>query len=397
MHNNKKLAFGEFVALMAGLMALNALAIDAILPALYQIAFELGSETKNSAQFLISVVFVGLMFGQIIYGPIADAKGRKPTMLASLSIFIFATLISIFATNFYTMLFGRFLQGFGAAGPRIIVLAIVRDLYKGRLMARVMSFTMSIFIFVPVIAPILGEFILYFSHWRGIFLFFIAFALTLALWFSLRQVETLNKEKTRSLSFKFVMSAIFETIKNPISFSYILAMGLIFSGFLTFLTTAQQILQIDYQLGSAFPFYFGALALGVGLASLLNARLVMRFGMRLLSQNAIAFMAIISFAFLPISIYYHGEPPLTYYLAYLALVLFCFGLTFGNLSTLAIEPLGHIAGTASSIIGSLSTLISIPIGVFIGQLYKGNIYPLVIGFALLASLAFIVVVRTNKS
>lgn len=396
MHTKKSVSFAEFVILMAALMALNAFAIDAILPAIALIATEFGSQNANNAQFIISFIFIGLSLGQLLYGPIADSKGRKSTLLVSLGIFIFGSIISTYASDFNLMLLGRFLQGLGAAGPRIITLAIVRDLYQGRTMAKVMSFVMGIFIFVPAIAPMLGEFILQISNWRGIFMALIIFAVILIFWVSLRQRETLKPENVMKLNFTSVKKAVVETLKHPISLGYTISMGLIYSGFLSYLTTSQQILQIQYELGSNFPFYFGGLALGLGIASIMNAKLVMIFGMKVISRRATMLLILTGLLFLPITIYFDGQPPLFLYVGYLVLVLFGYGLAFNNLSAIAISPLGHIAGTASAVIGSFSTLISIPISVLIGQFYNNTIYPLVIGFLVVSILAFSIMNYLNR-
>lgn len=396
MHTKKSVSFAEFVILMAALMALNAFAIDAILPAIALIATEFGSQNANNAQFIISFIFIGLTLGQLLYGPIADSKGRKSTLLVSLGIFIFGSIISTYASDFNLMLLGRFLQGLGAAGPRIITLAIVRDLYQGRTMAKVMSFVMGIFIFVPAIAPMLGEFILQISNWRGIFMALIIFAVILIFWVSLRQRETLKPENVMKLDFTSVKKAVVETLKHPISLGYTISMGLIYSGFLSYLTTSQQILQIQYELGSNFPFYFGGLALGLGIASIMNAKLVMIFGMKVISRRATMLLILTGLLFLPITIYFDGQPPLFLYVGYLVLVLFGYGLAFNNLSAIAISPLGHIAGTASAVIGSFSTLISIPISVLIGQFYNNTIYPLVIGFLVVSILAFSIMNYLNR-
>lgn len=396
MHTKKSVSFAEFVILMAALMALNAFAIDAILPAIALIATEFGSQNANNAQFIISFIFIGLTLGQLLYGPIADSKGRKSTLLVSLGIFIFGSIISTYASDFNLMLLGRFLQGLGAAGPRIITLAIVRDLYQGRTMAKVMSFVMGIFIFVPAIAPMLGEFILQISNWRGIFMALIIFAVILIFWVSLRQRETLKPENVMKLNFTSVKKAVVETLKHPISLGYTISMGLIYSGFLSYLTTSQQILQIQYELGSNFPFYFGGLALGLGIASIMNAKLVMIFGMKVISRRATMLLILTGLLFLPITIYFDGQPPLFLYVGYLVLVLFGYGLAFNNLSAIAISPLGHIAGTASAVIGSFSTLISIPISVLIGQFYNNTIYPLVIGFLVVSILAFSIMNYLNR-
>lgn len=388
--------FKEFVTLMAALISLTALAVDVMLPALHQIATELGSTNPNDGQFIISVLFIGLTIGQILYGPISDARGRKFTLFLAMSIFIVGCIVSIVATNFETMLFGRFLQGLGSAGPRIVVLAIIRDSHEGREMARVMSFIMSVFILVPAVAPALGELILQIANWNAIFLALILISSTTLTWFALRQKETLEPKNRRNLSFEAVKQATIETVKTPVSLGYTIVMGIIFGSFLGFLSTAQQILQIQYKLGEKFALYFAILALAFGGASLLNTKLVMKFGMRLLSRKATLALGVIALLFLPITWYFQGEPSIMSYMAYCMVSFFCVGIIFGNLTSIAMEPLGHIAGTATAVIGSLSTFISIPIGIIIGQFYTNTIYPIVISFGIVAFLALFIMKYTDK-
>lgn len=388
--------FKEFVALMAALIALTALSVDMMLPALHQIATELGSDNPNSAQFIISFIFIGMTIGQLFYGPLSDAKGRRVAIFVSIGIFVFGSLVSLFALNFTMMLFGRFLQGLGSAGPRIVVLAIVRDSYKGRDMAQVMSFVMSVFILVPALAPALGELILQFSNWDGIFTALICFSAISLTWFFFRQKETLNPNNRSSFCLSSIKSAILETVKTPLALGYTIVMGVIFGEFLGFLSTSQQILQVQYALGEKFSLYFAILSLSFGAASITNSKLVKKFGMKNMSRKAIAFLSLWSFLFFIPTLYFDGHPPLFSYMAYCMISFFCVGIAFGNLTSIAMEPLGHIAGVAASVIGSLSTFISIPIGIIIGQFYNGTIYPIILGFIITGTISFFIMRYTDK-
>lgn len=384
--------FGEFVTLTALVISLVALSIDIMLPALQQIAGDLGAPRANDSQLIVSALFAGLAAGQIVYGPLSDSIGRKPAIHAGLVLFILGCLMSILATSFTVMLAGRVLQGLGAAGPRSVIIALVRDQYEGRAMARIMSLVMAVFIMVPALAPGIGQVILMIADWRAIFGFLLAVAAVSLIWFALRQPETLAPERRVGFSPSRIVLAVRETCANRVAFGYTLASGLIFGAFVGYLNSAQQIFQIQYGLGVLFPLYFAALALALGAASLVNARLVMRHGMRRLSGWALGLLTGLSLAFLVPATLAGGAPPLWALMAYMVVAFFCIGMLFANFNALAMEPLGHIAGVGAAVVGSLTTLISMILGAAIGQAYDGSVLPLVAGFALLG-LAAIAVVR----
>ena len=379
--------FSEFITLIALLSSLTALATDTMLPALATIGQELGVTHENEAQLIISTLFLGLASGQIFFGPLSDATGRKPLMYVGLGMFMLGSLLSMLAQDFSHMLFGRFLQGLGASAPRVLTMALVRDCYAGAAMARVMSFTMSIFILVPMIAPSLGQGILLFAGWRSIFTVFLLLAVIVAVWFWLRMPETLPPDKRRAFTFPEFWRGLKEVVTNRTSMTYTATAGMVFGAFLGYLSSAQQILQIQYGLGERFPLYFALLALSIGGASLLNARLVMRFGMHWLVMRAVILFTVLSGLFLLVAYATQGHPPLESLMAYFMLTFLALGMTFGNLNALAMEPLGHVAGIAASVIGSLSTLVAIPLGTLIGQSYNGTVLPLTGGFFLLGLLA----------
>ena len=226
-----QLRFGEFITLTALIISLVALSIDVMLPALQQIGGDLGAESANDAQLVITALFVGLALGQVFFGPLSDSIGRKPAINAGLLLFIIGCLISILATEFEVMLAGRLLQGLGASGPRSVTVAMVRDQYEGRAMARVMSLVMAVFIMVPALAPAVGQIILGFAHWRAIFGFMLAVAAVSLVWFALRQPETLAPERRARFSPSRILLAVRETCASRVAFSYTLASGLIFGAF----------------------------------------------------------------------------------------------------------------------------------------------------------------------
>ncbi len=388
--------FGEFVTLTALVISLVALSIDIMLPSLQQIAGDLGAPRANDSQLILSALFAGLAAGQMVYGPLSDSIGRKPAIHAGLLLFIIGCLMSILATNFTVMLAGRVLQGLGAAGPRSVIVALVRDRYEGRAMARIMSLVMAVFIMVPALAPGIGQIILMVAHWRAIFGFLLAVAAISLVWFALRQPETLPPERRVEFSPSRIVQAVRETCGSRVAFGYTLASGLIFGAFVGYLNSAQQIFQIKYGLGALFPLYFAVLALSIGGASLLNGRLVMRHGMRRLSAWALGLLTGLSLAFLVPATLAAGVPPLWALMTYLVGAFFCIGMLFANFSALAMEPLGHIAGVGAAVVGSLTTVISMILGTIIGQAYDGTVLPLIAGFALLG-LAAIAVMRWAES
>lgn len=386
----------EFVALLAMMISLVAVSIDAMLPALIQIGSDLNVADRNDSQLIIGIFFAGLGIGQLAYGPLSDNIGRKPAIYIGLALFIIGTLISLFAVNFEMMLAGRFLQGLGVAGPRVVAIALVRDLYVGRAMARVMSFVMTVFILVPVLAPALGQLILLVTGWRAIFVLFLLMALLVTLWFALRMPETLQPENRRPMTLTFLLAACKEVLCHPVAMGYTLVSGLVFGAFMGYLNSAQPILQEQYALGGQFPLYFGGLAAAIGVSTITNARLVGRFGMRLLSIIALGEITLVSLIFMAVAVYFSGHPPLWSLMLYLLLVFFSVGLLFGNLSALAMEPLGHIAGIGAGLVSSLSTLIALIPGVLIGQLFDGTVMPLVIGYLILMPLALIICIRLYR-
>lgn len=374
---------------MAFMIALVALSIDAMLPALAEIAQDLGAARANDSQLVISSIFLGLSAGQIFYGPLSDSVGRKPAIFLGIIIFIVGCLLSLFAVDFQMMLIGRFLQGIGVAGPRSVAIALVRDQYAGRAMARVMSFVMTIFILVPVVAPMIGQGILLIADWRGIFALYLLLALLVGIWFALRQPETLAVARRTPLRMGRILAAFREVFTNRIALGYTVMAGLISGGFVGYLSSAQQIFQEQYGLGAQFPFYFAVLALALGSASYSNAQLVMRFGMRALSKWSMLTLIALSLLFLIPAWFYGGQPPLWGLMAYLLLGFFAVGILFGNLNSMAMEPLGHIAGVGAAVVGALSTFISTFLGAWIGQSYNGTIFPLVIGFAAFSLLSLL--------
>lgn len=376
--------FGEFIALMAMLSSITALATDAMLPALADMGRELAVAHANDVQLIISTLFLGLACGQLFFGPLSDAWGRKPLIYAGLCLFILGSFLSMLAPNFSLMLIGRWLQGLGAASTRVLTLALIRDCYKGNAMARVVSFMSMIFILVPILAPSLGQAILFIASWHYIFAVFIVLALTVLVWFKWRMPETLTPDKRRAISVSNLKQGLIIIFTTRSTMLYTFSMSLIFGAFMGYLSTAQQIFQGLYGVGTQFALYFASLAVGIGGASFINSRLVMHYGMHTMVKTAISSMALLSGLLVLSTWYYAGQPPLMVLMLMLFFIFSCAGILFGNLNALAMEPLGHLAGLGASVVGSLSTFISIGIATLIGQTYNQTLYPLSLGFFLSA-------------
>lgn len=399
MSSEKKQSPREFVALAALMISLVAMAIDAMLPALAEIGQDLGVASINDTQLIVSALFLGLAIAQMFFGPLSDSWGRKPAIYLGLGIFMVGSVVALVATNFETMLVGRVLQGIGAAGPKVVTVAAMRDMFKGASMARLMSSVLAVFIVVPAFAPAIGQAILSFSHWRGIYVLLLVQGAIALVWFGLRQPETLAKEDRAPFSVRRVWAATIETIRNRSALGYTIAAGFIFGAFLGYLSSAQQIFQDMYLVGKWFPACFGGLALTIGIASLVNGRLVERLGMFRLSWQAVVILAISGVVFSIVATVTNGHPPLWSLMTFLMISFFCIGILFGNFNALAMEPLGHIAGTASAVIASLSTYISLGFGIGIGRAFDGTVLPLVYGMAVLAlaSLPIMLWVRRGEA
>ena len=392
-----KLGFIEQVSLLALMISMVALSIDVMLPALSDISRDLEAGDPNRRQYVIAAVFLGLAAGQMFYGPISDSVGRKPAIYFGFGLFLVGCLLCILAPNFDIMLLGRLFQGLGVAAPRIVSLALIRDQYQGREMARFVSLVMTVFILVPILAPALGQGILFVADWRIIFVVLFALGLLTLVWFGIRQEETLIPAKRVKLSFGRIWRAVKEVIQTRAAFGFTLVGGFIFSAFLGYLTVSQQIFQDQYGVGSMFAIYFGVLALAIGTASFVNARLVMRFGMRHLSYIALIVLTVMSSLFLLYTYMENGHPPLWTLVGFLMAAFFCTGILFGNFNAMAMEPLGHIAGVAAAVIGSLTTFISMGLGTIIAQLYDGTVLPLVASFAFLGALSLVAMVWTVRT
>jgi MFS transporter, DHA1 family, multidrug resistance protein len=384
----------EFIALAAALMALNALAIDIMLPGLQQIGASLGVADENARQYVISAYFGGLAFALLGYGPASDRFGRRGPLLFGLSIYVIAAFAAAFAPNFETLLALRFIQGVGAASTRVIAVSMVRDRFGGRAMAEIMSLIFMVFMIIPVVAPSIGQLVMLFAEWHMIFVCMGAIALVIVIWAAVRLPETLHPEDRRPFTVASIWQAFGIVLSNRISLWYTLASTTIFGALFGFINSAQQVYVGIYGLGVWFPVLFAAIAGMMAVSSFLNSRLVGRFGMRRLSHGAVIGFLTVSTIWFIWSLY--GQVPLVGFVLLFAAAMFQFGWIGSNFNALAMEPLGHIAGSASSVQGFLQTLGGGVVGAAIGQSFDGTTTPLAAGFCGVAAVGLIMVLIAEK-
>ena len=392
----KRQSTTEYIALIALLISIGAMGTDLMLPALDVIGLELAVANENDVHLIVTAFFLGMAAGQLLVGPLSDSIGRKPVIYMGYGVFIIGCLLSMVTSDWVLMLAGRILQGLGAAAPRIVTVALVRDEFEGRAMARILSIVMAVFIIVPIVAPALGQGLIHLGGWRATFAGLTGLAVLATLWFALRQPETLPASKRRPFRFTDIWMGIGEIVRTRVALGYTIATGLMYGMFVGYLGSAQQIFRDTFKSGDLFVVYFAIASASLGAASLLNARLVMRLGMRRLSWSAMVCLTVLSFGFWATLPMFEGVPPLPYFLAWQLATFFCVGIIFGNLNALSLEPLGHMAGLGAAFVGSISTFLSLPLAWVIGHQFDGTVFPLVIGFALLGLATCGVVFWTDR-
>lgn len=388
MNARKSTPFLEFVIIVSLMFSLIAFGTDAMLPSLPAIAADLQLSDVNQAQLVVSTFVLGTGLGQLFFGPMSDATGRKPAITAGILLFLVGCVICFYVDDLKWMLIGRFIQGLGVSGPRTVTIAMVRDLYKGREMARVMSFSFGIFVLVPAIAPSLGQAIMGIYGWRSIYLAFIIFAIFAWAWMLLRQVETHPQERRRMLLRSELFSAIKEVLTNRIVLIFMGIQTLLLGGLFAYLSSAQQIYVDSFGVGDKFPLYFAVVALTSGLAAFINGSLVMRLGMRRMCKTAIALSTISALVALGFQLWGPESLLLGAFLAWSIVSFLCMSLVLGNVNALAMEPMGHIAGLASAVIGATATLGAVLIAAPIGLAFDGNPMPLLASHFVLYLVAY---------
>lgn len=386
------ISFLEFVCLSACLMAMTALAIDIMLPALPTIASSFGVASENDQQLIVVLYMAGFAVGQIFFGPLSDHFGRKPMLLLGLAVFILGTVAALWAKSFEMLLAARLIQGVGAASPRIIAIAVIRDLYAGRQMARVMSFAMMVFITIPVLAPSVGQALVHVGNWHWIFIVLLVMAAGAAIWSGLRLPETarpaLGVERPLTL-----IPALLAALLNPLTAGYGAAGGFMFGCLLAYVASAQQVFVDVFRIGDVFPIVFGAIASAIAVASFVNARLVGRLGMRRVSHTALVGFIAVSLVLAAASAF--GAAGFVTFAVAVGLSFFLFGLIAPNFNAIAMEPQGNNAGMASSVIGALGTAIGALAGGLVARGFDGSIFPISAGFAICSLIAGVLVLSVE--
>ena len=381
---------GELIAMLAFLFATVAFSMDAMLPALPQIASELIPADVNRAQLVLTGFMAGMGVGTLFAGPISDALGRKPAMAIGLTIYLVFSIVAMFAHSLEALLLARFAQGLGAASPRIVGTALVRDLYSGREMARITSFIMMVFMIVPAMAPLIGQGFIAVLGWRGVFIGCFMFGATGWLWLGLRQPETLAPEARRPLRAGHLWAGMREVLSDRQVVLSTITMTLGFAQMFALLSTAQQLFGETYGQGDRFPLWFAAMALLAALGTLINSRLVMRVGMRMIARTAYLAQIFVSGAFL-LALQSGLLPAALQFPVFFLWAVGIFtmaGLTFGNLNALAMQRMGHIAGMTASVVAALSTLGSVLIAAPVGLAYDGTAMPVAVAALVCSALAW---------
>lgn len=386
----RRLPLPEFIGMLAFLFATIAFSIDAMLPAMPQIGADLTPDNLNRAQLVLTSFVAGMGVGTLLAGPISDAIGRKKAITIGFAIYAAATVVAIYSNTIELLLVARFVQGLGASGPRIVGLALVRDLYQGREMARITSFVMMIFILVPALAPSIGAVIIGIGGWHAVFIAFLAFALIGATWLNLRQAETLPVDRRRPLRVKTLRQAATEVLKDRHVMMCTIILTLGFGQMFALLSSSQQLFGEAYGLGDDFPMWFAIMALLSGSGTILNALFVVRFGMRRIAKWAYIMQTCVSSVMLILLL---GDflPDALQFLAFFiwaVSLFFMAGVTFGNLNALALQKMGHIAGMAASIVAAISTVLATLIAAPVGLLYNGTALPVVTATVICSGLAW---------
>lgn len=386
----------EFTTMVAMIMASTALGIDLMLPAFGDIrsAFDLPADSTAVAG-IVTAYFVGLAVAQLFYGPIADRFGRKTTLYAGYALYVVGAVGAALAPSLVALYLARFVWGVGAAGPRVVALSVIRDRFEGDRMARAMSFVMAIFIVVPVLAPALGAGILAVSSWRWVFASCALYAVAVALW-ARRLPETLKPEHRLELTMDRVLRAGRFVIGNRQTLGYTMAIAALFGAFSSYLASSELVIRDVFGRPELFPLIFGAIAAVIGATMLVNGTLVGRFGVRRLAHAALLAFVVMGAALTAFAVLSGGTPPLWPYLIGLAAMLGFYGLIFPNFNTIAMIPMGAVAGTAAAVIGTVSTAGGALLGALLDRRFDGTVTPLTVGFFILGSVCLGCVVWAER-
>ena len=385
----------EFVAMMAILMALTALSVDIMLVVLPDIAADFGLEDRNLQQYMVTTYLAAFAAGHIYAGPLSDRLGRRPILLGGLVVYMAGSFLAIVADSYALLLVARAIQGFGAAGPRVVAVAVIRDRFVGRSMSQVLSFIMTVFIMLPMIAPAIGTAIAAVGSWPPIFAFLLAVGVATFAWVFVRLPETNDRNAADALRPVPVLTAVATIARSRQTVGYMLALGLVFGCLLVYVATSQQLLADVYGIVDWFPLVFASVAAGMVVSTVVNARIVQRVGMRRVSHGAlvtlVALTATASVVKMAVPVF-----PILVLISFLSFAFFLIGLMLPNFNAIAMEPLGRIAGTGSAFVGFAMTGLGAILGGLVGQFYDGSVRPLVIGYLLYSSAALLVVAITER-
>jgi DHA1 family bicyclomycin/chloramphenicol resistance-like MFS transporter len=370
------IGFLEFVVLAAATMSTQAIAIDAMLPAFPIIVQQLHVADPNHGQWIVTAYMTGLGVGQLFWGLLSDRFGRRPILFGGLTLYVIAALLCSLTGGFHALLAWRFVHGLAAACVTV-TRSVVRDLYSGRQMARVMSLTFVVFLTVPVLAPSLGQLILLAAPWRYIFVVFAVFAALVASWGYLRLPETLHPEYRLALTRKHIAGAAKLVLGNRTSICYTLAQMVMFGTIMAYVGMVQQIFSEVFHRSSWMPSMFALCAVFMGMAAYMNSRIVERLGMRLISHTAL--LAFIAITGLHVLIATLGFEQLWTFVVFQAVTMGCFSLSVSNFGAMAMEPVGSVAGSAASLQGFITTFCGALVGAFIGKQFNGTTVPLAAG------------------
>lgn len=385
----KPLSQGEFIALIAALFATIAISIDAMLPAMPEIAATLSPDAPNRAQLVVTSFVFGMGLGTLIAGPLSDAFGRKVLILAGTVLYVLAAIACYFAKTLDFLLIARAVQGFGAAAPRVVSTAMVRDLFSGREMARVMSFVMMVFTLVPAVAPLMGQAVIYAAGWHAIFLVYVVFSMVILLWMGLRQPETLAVADRRPLSVAALWAATKQVFSVRVVLVSIIAQSLTLAALFATLSSMQGIFEQRFDRAASFPLWFAFIAMVSMGGSIINAKVVVRLGMRKVVTRTYAGIVVLTAVLLAVIWAGLMPEPLAFpaHILWSIAMFAMMGLSMGNLNALAMEPVGHIAGFASSVIGAIATVVSVILAVPVGLAFDGTALPLMAGALVFTTMA----------
>ena len=390
----RRLPLAEFVALTAMLMALNALAIDIMLPALPQMGADFQIAQENDRQLIIVAYMLGFGVSQLFYGPLTDRFGRRSVLFVSLFFYVVAAIMCVYAPTFDLLIWARVFMGASAGGSRVIAVSAARDLYVGRQMAKVMSLVMIVFMSAPIVAPFFGQMMLKAMTWHGIFWALAAFGMIMFFWVLFRLPETLPKERRVPLNIPTMFRNYGKVIRTREALGYTIASGFLFGGLMSYISASEQLYHQVYDTGDWFALWFAGAAVAMSISNLINSRLVERLGMRFLSHGALIAFVIISAVHAVIAML--GPVPFPIFYTLVILAFFAIGFQGPNYNAIAMEPLGALAGSGAALIGFASSFVSASIGGLVARQFDGTVTPIFIGHFVVGSLALLTIFITER-